>query len=64
MSRRTEARKLGPTGTWADLVKPSDVENWEALGEAERLYKDDPAAELAAVEAGTHPLQRRKPARR
>ena len=35
-----------------------------AHGEAEALYGDDAAAELAALEAGTHPLQRREPAAR
>lgn len=34
----------------------------EAHREAEALYGDDAAAELAALEAGTHPLHRRKPA--
>jgi hypothetical protein len=34
----------------------------EAHREAEALYGDDIAAELAALEAGTHPLHRRKPA--
>jgi hypothetical protein len=33
----------------------------EAHREAEALYGDDAAAELAALEAGTHPLHRRKP---
>ncbi len=32
----------------------------EAHREAEALYGDDVAAELAALEAGTHPLHRRK----
>ncbi len=32
----------------------------EAHREAEALYGDDAAAELSALEAGTHPMQRRK----
>ena len=32
----------------------------EAHREAEELYGDDAAAELVALEAGTHPMQRRK----
>lgn len=36
----------------------------EAHREAEALYGDDAAAELAALEAGTHPLHRREHAAR
>lgn len=36
----------------------------EAHQEAEALYGDDPERILAAIEAGTHPLQRRSPAQR
>jgi hypothetical protein len=35
----------------------------EAHREADALYGDDPEHILAAIEAGTHPLQRRRPAR-
>ena len=36
----------------------------EAHQEAEALYEDDPERILAAIEAGTHPLQRRPPSPR
>ncbi len=36
----------------------------EALEEAARQFEGDLRAELAAIEAGAHPLQRRDPARR
>lgn len=34
------------------------------LDEAARQFEGDLRAELAAIEAGTHPLQQRRPARR
>ena len=63
MRRRAESRKIEPT-TPFDYVTAKDVENAQALIEAGKKYQDDPARELADLEAGRHPLQKRKPRQR
>ena len=60
MVRRAETREIEPT-TPFDCVRPADLENAEALALAGKSYQDDPARELADLEAGRHPLQKRKP---
>ncbi len=42
---------------WALAERGRDV---EGLGEAERRYGSDIDAEVAAIEAGTHPIQERR----
>jgi hypothetical protein len=58
------ARGAPPTieECWARAERGRDV---EGLREAERRYGSDVDAEVAAIEAGTHPIhERRRPAQR
>jgi hypothetical protein len=73
MSTSAAAKALEPTLTPAASERPNLDEcierackgrDEEGLMEAARLYGDDLRAELAAIEAGTHPLQRRRAAAR
>ena len=71
MSTSAAAKTPEPTPTLATPERPNLREclerarkgrDHEGLMEAARLYGDDLRAELAAIEAGTHPLQRRRAA--
>jgi hypothetical protein len=71
MSTSAAAKTPEPISTPATSERPNLEEcierackgrDYEGLEEAARLYGDDLRAELAAIEAGTHPLQRRRAA--
>jgi hypothetical protein len=69
MSRTAAAKTPKPTPTSAVSERPNLRECVErarqgrdhaGLEEADRQFGEDLRAELAAIEAGTHPLQRRQ----
>jgi hypothetical protein len=71
VSRTSAAKSVKPSETSAPkrsrmvefLERGMDGMDVEALVEAGKVYGDDYERELADIQAGRHPLQRRKPAR-